>query len=242
MKKYHILWLFALCVLLESSSAIAQQSVGTIKGTVQDPCGGVIVGATVVAHHDTMGVESTAVTNREGLYVFPVLNIGTHTLTASYPGFRAIERKEVRVISGVALTLDFELPVGDVHQTTTVTSESPTVDTVSSKTSTSRVRDEISELPINVSGSRSSNAFLATVAGVNPGSGKTTAFINGAANGYTVTTFPTRLSVMRDRGPGRGSSGDPSGRRTTKRAHQLRTVCRFSPGSAPTCTFVLLSA
>ena len=49
-----------------------QQSAGTLRGTVSDEFGGVIIGATVTVA-DSSGVERTATTDEEGRYVFSAL-------------------------------------------------------------------------------------------------------------------------------------------------------------------------
>src|SRR5688500_19769225 len=77
------MWLStAACILvLTSTTAFAQGSTtATIRGTVQDPTGGVLPGATVTATNTgTKGVQ-TSVTDDRGQYLFAGLFPGTYDL------------------------------------------------------------------------------------------------------------------------------------------------------------------
>src|SRR5687768_8618888 len=74
----------AACTLaLTSTTAFAQgATTATIRGTVQDPSGGVLPGATVtVTNTGTKGMQ-TAVTDDRGQYLFAGLFPGTYDLKA----------------------------------------------------------------------------------------------------------------------------------------------------------------
>src|SRR5262244_40262 len=101
----------------------AQQNVGSIKGTVEDPSGGAIPGATIVARDEATGVERKTVTNKAGAYAFPQLDIGLYTLTVSATGFKTTERSSIRIIAGVALTFDIQLTLGQISQVVSVTAQ-----------------------------------------------------------------------------------------------------------------------
>jgi Carboxypeptidase regulatory-like domain len=90
-------------IVVTGLSLYAQQNVGSIKGTVEDPSGGAIPGAMVVARDEATGVERKTVTNKAGAYAFPQLDIGFYTLTVSATGFKTTERSSIRLIAGVAL-------------------------------------------------------------------------------------------------------------------------------------------
>src|SRR4029079_13860471 len=67
----------------------AQTDAGRIAGTVRDPNGAVVAGATVVAKHERTGGESTATTDAEGLYQIPGLRASNYTVTVTAPNFAA---------------------------------------------------------------------------------------------------------------------------------------------------------
>jgi len=101
----------------------AQDPRGRISGRVLDPSGSVVPGVEVVAINSATGVRTVARTNEAGLYELPFLNPGTYTLTASAPGFRTYERKDLEVRVADRLTVDITLEVGQVTESVTVTGQ-----------------------------------------------------------------------------------------------------------------------
>src|SRR5262249_36081038 len=142
---------------------LAQQNVGSIKGTVNDATGAVVVGASVVVLHQATGVETKKVANDVGAFVFPNLEIGEYTLTITAPGFKTSTWPNLRVISGVSLTVDGQLSLGAITEKIEVTAQSLNVDTTTSTMGTTRTSEEIKNMPLQLSGSaRSSLNFLRT--------------------------------------------------------------------------------
>jgi len=75
----------ALFVLFLGSAGIAfgQGPVGTLSGTITDPAGSVVPGATVIATNTATGVETTTTsTNTQALTTFPICR-PLHTNCAS---------------------------------------------------------------------------------------------------------------------------------------------------------------
>ena len=95
---------------------------GAITGTVIDPNGAVIAGATVVARHELAGFESSATTNDAGVYLLRDLPSGVYTLTITSPGFRQFTLQSVRVVSANLTKVDATLMVGQVAETVEVAS------------------------------------------------------------------------------------------------------------------------
>ena len=60
---------------------------GAVTGTVLDPNGGAVVGATVLLHDKTRGQDHTAETTSAGSYSFPNVPTGTYTMTITASGF-----------------------------------------------------------------------------------------------------------------------------------------------------------
>src|SRR5262245_23751013 len=110
----------AVGILAFVSAAFGQQNVGSIRGSVVASAKGIVVGADVLANNNQTGQEIKTQTNSAGAYNFPSLPVGEYTLTASFTGFKTVKHSDVRVISGVTLTVDIELPVGEITQTTDV--------------------------------------------------------------------------------------------------------------------------
>ena len=95
---------------------------GAITGTVLDPQGAVISGATVFAKHSFVEFEAAATTNDEGVYLLRNLPSGVYTLTVSALGFKQFTLDSVRVISANVTKVDATLDVGAAQETVTVSS------------------------------------------------------------------------------------------------------------------------
>src|SRR5437660_11858603 len=61
--------------LLVSTSVVAQTFRGAILGTVTDPGGAVVAGATVTAHNINTGLDRATTTSGDGSYSIPELPI-----------------------------------------------------------------------------------------------------------------------------------------------------------------------
>src|SRR5215207_2379294 len=89
-KRFSTLTVLSLLLLLFQFStpvSTAQTTTSTIEGTVTDPTGAVIAGATVKASGTTLAVERSVTTDPEGFYRLAALPAGTYTLTVSQTGF-----------------------------------------------------------------------------------------------------------------------------------------------------------
>ncbi|MGA8868827.1 MAG: TonB-dependent receptor, partial [Candidatus Sulfotelmatobacter sp.] len=128
--------------------ALAGQSFrGSIRGSVTDPSGGLVVGAKVVANNDATGQARETTTGSDGAYVLPELPAGEYQLTVTAQGFAPMVLRVV-VNVGVDSTADVALHVGE-HQQVLVTAEAPLVE--STRDVLGEVVDQqlVTELPLN---------------------------------------------------------------------------------------------
>src|SRR2546423_2127502 len=95
-----------------------QQASGTLRGTVTDQLGGLLVGATITAT-DASGVERTATSDDAGHYVFSALPPGRYAGHANAPGFLPFENLPVAVKAGQNEPLDIPLSVAVEEETVT---------------------------------------------------------------------------------------------------------------------------
>jgi hypothetical protein len=79
----HLLLLFVFCLAigLASRTMFAQSANALISGTVTDPRGASIPGATVTVTDQLTTTSQTTQTNDTGLFVFPEIRPGTYTLS-----------------------------------------------------------------------------------------------------------------------------------------------------------------
>lgn len=116
-------------VLLGAAIAHAQVQTGSIVGVVSDTSNAVLPGATVsVSGERLIGGVQTAVTDAAGSYRFDRLPPGTYAIKVELPGFRTVERADIRVSAAFTATVNVRLELGSVEETITVTGESPVID------------------------------------------------------------------------------------------------------------------
>jgi Carboxypeptidase regulatory-like domain/TonB-dependent Receptor Plug Domain len=158
----------------------------TLAGVVVDGSGAVIPGADVVARHNATGVTVSAVTNSDGAFSFPALNIGQYTVTVSLQGFKTAVINNVVLTSGAGANVRATLEVGALEELVTVSSQSEIVQTQNSTISTTINTNQITKLPLT---SRSAMDFVPFMPGVATANGNRQSIINGLPRGTINITL-----------------------------------------------------
>ncbi|MBK8148099.1 MAG: carboxypeptidase regulatory-like domain-containing protein [Acidobacteria bacterium] len=99
-------------VLALSMNAFAQEFRATITGSVKDPNGANVVGATVVVKNIATNIANTVTTNEDGSYTVPFLVPGKYSINVSGNGFKTSVRESVELNVDDRLTIDFQLEIG----------------------------------------------------------------------------------------------------------------------------------
>jgi Carboxypeptidase regulatory-like domain/TonB dependent receptor-like, beta-barrel len=161
----------AICLGLAARPAAAQTAgEAAIQGTVTDPAGAVIPGATVTATDDSTGVATTRTTTSNGFYVISPLPPGTYTVTAGAQGFSDFKQLNVTVAAMQNLGLNISLKVGAANQNVTVTAAPPELDTTSATLGSSISSSVYLDLPILTNNQqRDITAFSNLLPGAQPG-------------------------------------------------------------------------
>jgi Carboxypeptidase regulatory-like domain len=138
-----LVWMFLAPELL------SQTTRATLTGTVTDPNGGIVPGATVQATNIATNITSTAKTNQEGTYTFTALPPGEYTVEVEVTGFK--RNIQTGIILRIAETsrLDVPLEVGAVTEEVRVVSEAPLVRSTSSEQGQVIDYKQIQSLPLN---------------------------------------------------------------------------------------------
>lgn len=98
----------------------AQQNSGMIAGTVMDPVGSAVQGATVIARSESSGAEARATTDQEGRYSISNLPYGNYTVEISAPGFAVSTRQGVKVSAQRTEDVAVTLTLGSISDAITV--------------------------------------------------------------------------------------------------------------------------
>lgn len=107
--------LCALFALLTISLIVARAAAGgEIAGTVTDPKGAVVVGASVTVADTATGQIFRAVTDAQGRYKITGLAAGIYVVTIGAEGFGDARRENVQVEDGKAATLDVRLELSSI--------------------------------------------------------------------------------------------------------------------------------
>src|SRR5688572_9950742 len=137
----------ALLIFLFVSVASAQEFRGTIAGTVTDPNGAAVPGASVTVKNIETNVTSTVTTNDEGAYTVPLLQPGSYTISATGSGFKTSTIENVTVRVDDRLTIDVQLQVGAAAEVNIV-ANSDVIEQGSVTTGTLVTQRQIEELPL----------------------------------------------------------------------------------------------
>jgi Carboxypeptidase regulatory-like domain len=106
-------------LLLGSTMAFGQSS--SLSGTVIDPQGNAVAGATITATNVATGTARAATTSKEGAYQIPQLAPGTYRVRAEGSGFASIILEDVQVLVSTPVTLNISFKqLGAVSETVTV--------------------------------------------------------------------------------------------------------------------------
>ena len=119
-----LLVLWTLCaLLLTTTNAWAQAATGTIRGTVQDPTGGVLPGATITLTNTGTNAMQTAVSDARGQFLLSGIFPGTYDMKVELGGFKSYEQKALSISPNDNRGIDVRLEVGQQTETVTVTSQ-----------------------------------------------------------------------------------------------------------------------
>lgn len=133
--------------LLVASAAYAQLTGGSISGTVTDPSGAVIEGASVVAKDQARGVIYRATTDSFGYYRLAQVPAASYTITATVKGFR--EFRQSAVIVEVDSQRKLDIPLSFDVDRVEITVQEAALKVQASDTGTVLDRPAIEKLPLN---------------------------------------------------------------------------------------------
>lgn len=138
-----------LALFLTAPLTLAQNTTGTILGTVKDESGGILPGVSVTAKNVDTGISRTAVTDDGGRFNAPNLPLGEYRVEAELSGFQTAVRTGVKLTLGREADLEFTLKVGEMTEKITVTGDAPLVETRQAALSDLVSENQVRDLPLN---------------------------------------------------------------------------------------------
>jgi hypothetical protein len=159
-------FLLCLAVLLSSAPCVWAQSTasGTVAGTVTDPSGAVVNGATVTLTDSATKNSRSLTTNEAGRYIFVNVDPGAYDVSISKQGF-ATTKTQTTVQVGVATTLNLSLQVGGGNTVVEVTAAGTELQTMNATVGNTLTGVALDNLP---SLNRDVSTFVELQPGVSP--------------------------------------------------------------------------
>ncbi|MGD0733178.1 MAG: carboxypeptidase-like regulatory domain-containing protein, partial [Terracidiphilus sp.] len=182
MKRFHLGWM--LCFILSAASAtFAQNAFTSLRGTVKDPSGALVPGATISLVNEANGRSLSAITNSAGSYVFPQIEPARYTIAVAAAGFGA-QTKTAELLVNQPATIDFSLTIMASTMTVDVSAAAQTLNTSDATLGDSVGNTTIQALPME---GRDPIALLTLQPGVlylgNPNENDTIDSRSGSVNG-----------------------------------------------------------
>jgi hypothetical protein len=166
-------------------AAHAQETLGTVDGTVTDSSGAVVQGVAVKVHNVNTGLEQTATTKNNGTFSIVDLPIGIYSMTFSKQGFKTDEHPQIIVRGGSTSTVNASLQAGEVTTTVTVNA-TPLLNDTNTTNGYTLSTDVIESTPLGTGSftqlailAPGLNADLLTGSGTNAGLGNQSIWANG---------------------------------------------------------------
>jgi hypothetical protein len=184
---------FAIFMLASAVCLHGQTTNGSIQGTVTDPSGSAVGGASVTGRNLDTGLSITTVTTDAGLYSLANLPPGRYTVTIEGPNLKKYSREGVTVQTDATVALDVQMQLGAVSENITVNADASQLETATSDIGATVETSLVSNLPLEVSGTiRNPVQFITLIPGFvgnvgnDPGSNSTDDFkVNGGQEGGT---------------------------------------------------------
>src|SRR5438270_912287 len=130
-----------------SLAAQAQATTGVIRGIVSDPSGNVVVGAQVTVTDVQTRFQRTVTTNEKGVFVAPLLPLGTYEVRARAVGLG--ERRQTGIVLRVGESVDLTLKLEPVELAAVTVTATPVVDVSKVESSTRLPNQAVGGLPNN---------------------------------------------------------------------------------------------
>ncbi len=141
----------------------AQEFRATLTGSVTDPSGAIVSGASVLAVNNATQQSYTTKTTDKGVYFIPYILPGTYTVSVSLQGFKTAEQQSVVLQASQSLALNFALQLGTETEKVEVTGEAPLIEAANGSGGTVLTLEALENLPLN-------GRQVYTLVGTTPGS------------------------------------------------------------------------
>ncbi len=184
--------MLSICLLLMTNTIFGQGTTGQISGTVTDPNGALIQGASVKVTNAEKNLSRDTVSNNEGFFSFQQLPPARYTVEISSQGFSNYKSE---VVVNITQTTNIEAQLGVIGSDVVVTIESPILQAETAQTGRVIQEKVLTQLPLPT---RNFQQLLTLSPGAQSGVSNTTDLGRGDAvisvNGQRTTSNSVRIN------------------------------------------------
>lgn len=156
--------LLGFALVLGTTPALHAQTSATISGTVFDANGSVVANASVTLRNEATSEKRDTVTNSDGVFVFPALNVGSYTVKIQAKGFKTLSQTGIVLNAAESRKLTgLNLAVGGAQETITVEESNQVIPTDNGSRAALLDTNDIDNLAL---GSRDLSELLKVLPGV----------------------------------------------------------------------------
>lgn len=141
--------LVVLAYLCGTAAAQSHATTADVRGTVRDPSGALVPGATVLVVDAARNLRRTVITEANGRFGVLALPPGRYDILISLTGFATQVFEDLDLRLGSSLDLDVRLTLGKTAEEISVRARVPSVDTQRTAISSSVDLAQLEQLPIN---------------------------------------------------------------------------------------------
>lgn len=161
-------------------------STGSLSGTVTDPKGAVVAGASVKVVSKATNQEFTSQTTEDGTFTIPTLTAGIYTATITASGFKQSVVTEIKIDVGKPSSINVELEIGAANEIVTVVGGGELLQTQTATVGTTLTGRQITDLP---TASRDALDLVLALPGTTTPGRPRTSSVNGLPKGALNITL-----------------------------------------------------
>lgn len=135
-------------ILLFAGFALGQGGGGTITGTVTDPTGAAVAGASVLARNTDTGSTYQAVSTTTGNYSISNVPVGPYEVDVTATGFKKFVRQNLTIQAAQTLPVNVTLDIGAATESVTVSAEATMLKTETGDISSNVTVQTLDNLPM----------------------------------------------------------------------------------------------
>src|SRR5690349_15823073 len=139
--------LTAVCLTV-TSLTFSQTGTTSLRGTVTDPSGSVVPGATVILKNLGSNTQRTVTTSSVGEYQFLLLPPGNYSLMVTAPGFERYQQTGLQLLVNTPAAANIKLKLGQTTEVVNVTGQAALLNTVDASLGNSFDNNQVRQIPL----------------------------------------------------------------------------------------------